>query len=46
MKFTDPFPHVVIDNFISPETVAAINAEWPDDWRVEDGKFNKKWSRD
>lgn len=45
MKFTDPFPHFVIENFISPETVAAINAEWPDDWRVEDGKFNKKWSR-
>jgi Rps23 Pro-64 3,4-dihydroxylase Tpa1-like proline 4-hydroxylase len=44
VRFTDPFPHAVIDDFISSETVRAINAEWPADWRREEGKFNRKWS--
>jgi hypothetical protein len=46
LRFTDPFPHVVIDDFIDRDTVRAINAEWPDGWRKEDGKFNRKWSRE
>lgn len=46
MRFAQPFPHVVLDNFIAPEVVAAINAEWPTDaWLREDGSFNRKWSR-
>lgn len=45
MRVAEPFPHIVIDGFLSPETVRAINAQWPTDWRREDGKFNRKWSR-
>jgi Rps23 Pro-64 3,4-dihydroxylase Tpa1-like proline 4-hydroxylase len=26
----DPFPHIVIDDFISPEVVSRLNAEFPD----------------
>lgn len=45
MRFEDPFPHSVIDNFIDAETVERINAEWPDEgWTKEDGKANRKWS--
>lgn len=44
MKFTDPFPHAVIDDFLSREEVQAINREWPDSWLKEEGKFNRKWS--
>lgn len=44
MRFSDPFPHAVFDDFISPEVVRAINAQWPVEWRREDGKFNRKWS--
>lgn len=39
-----PFPHTVIDGFLSPEMVARINREWPQDWHREDGRFNRKWS--
>lgn len=46
MKFTDPFPHTVIDGFLSPEEVAQINAEWPEDWHKEAGKGQQKWSRE
>ena len=45
MLLTDPFPHAVMDDFIDSATVRRINAEWPDGWRKEDGKFNRKWSR-
>lgn len=46
MKFLDPFPHTVIDNFIDAETVAQINREWPQRaWVKESGKANNKWSR-
>ena len=46
MKFHKPFPHTVIDNFISPETVAQINREWPAHrWVKENGKATRKWSR-
>lgn len=38
MQFSDPFPHTIIDGFISPQTVRAINAEWPNDWFRECGK--------
>ena len=46
MRFEQPFPHAVFDDFIAPETVSAINAEWPREaWLREEGKFNRKWSR-
>jgi hypothetical protein len=44
VKFERPFPHTIMDGFLSPETVAQINAEWPSEWLKEDGKANKKWS--
>lgn len=44
MKFDQPFPHTIIDDFIDAETVARINAEWPEEWLKEDGKANRKWS--
>jgi Rps23 Pro-64 3,4-dihydroxylase Tpa1-like proline 4-hydroxylase len=44
-RYSDPFPHVVIDDFLSPEVVHAINVEWPRDWHKEAGKFNHKWSQ-
>lgn len=42
--FSSPFPHAVIDGFLSHDAVRRINAEWPDEWLKEDGSFNKKWS--
>lgn len=40
-----PFQHWVGDGFLKPETVRAINEEWPQEWqRKEDGKGTKKWS--
>lgn len=45
MRYQNPFPHTVIDDFMAPETVRQINDEWPDDWTKEDGSFNRKWSR-
>jgi hypothetical protein len=44
-RFSEPFPHVIIEGFLTPETVARINREWPNDWHKEDGRFNLKWSR-
>ena len=45
MKFDNPFPHSVIDGFLSRGEVRMVNAQWPDDtWTREDGKFNRKWS--
>lgn len=44
MRFDWPFPHAVIEDFVSPETVRQINAEWPEEWLKEDGSFNRKWS--
>lgn len=46
MRFTDPFPHAVIDGYLSPEVVRQINAEWPSDWHREKGRNNYKWSRE
>lgn len=47
MNFDTPFRHTVIDQFISSETVAQINREWPHSgkWEKENGKGSKKWSR-
>lgn len=42
--FSEPFPHLILDNLIDHDTVEAINAEWPSDWEKEDGRFTKKWS--
>lgn len=44
MRFDQPFPHSVIDGYLTLEQVRSINAEWPDEWLKEDGRFNKKWS--
>lgn len=45
-EFTEPFRHWVQDDFIAPNTVRAINNEWPvDGWREEDGKAQRKWSQ-
>lgn len=44
MKYDQPFPHTIIDNFIDTETVAQINGEWPEEWLKEEGKANCKWS--
>lgn len=41
--YSAPFPHTVIDNYLSPETVRQINAEWPCEWTKEQGKNNLKW---
>lgn len=41
--FSEPFPHAVIDGFLTPEVVRQINAEWPEGWNKEEGKNNKKW---
>lgn len=43
-RFDLPIPHTVIDGFIDVETVRKINAEWPDDWQVENGSFQVKWN--
>lgn len=34
----------IIDNFISQESVRAINEQWPTEWEMEDGSFQLKWS--
>lgn len=45
VNYERPFRHVVMDGFLSPETVLRINAEWPiENWLKEDGKANLKWS--
>lgn len=44
MIYEKPFRHAVIDGFLSPEKVEAINREWPKDWHKEDGKGARKWS--
>lgn len=46
MKYAVPFPHAVIDGFLSPEVVREINAQWPSDehWKKEDGRATRKWS--
>lgn len=43
-KFNDPFPHVVIDNFLSTEVVAKINRQWPKKWEKKTGKTSIKWN--
>lgn len=35
----------MIDGFLDRDTIAAINAQWPNEWLKEDGSFNRKWSR-
>ena len=42
-QYRKPFPHTVIDGYISAETVRQINAEWPDDWQKESGTATIKW---
>jgi hypothetical protein len=34
----------VIDGFLTPGQIEALNAEWPEQWTKEEGKFNRKWS--
>lgn len=43
--FADPFPHTVINNYLSADVVRQINAEWPTEFDTkEDGSFTRKWS--
>lgn len=37
-----PFPHCVVDDFLSAETVRQINEEWPDKWRTKRDKTSIK----
>jgi hypothetical protein len=51
MKSSDPFPYLVIDDWLSPELCRAACAEWPsDDWghwfRYVDARGNKSVSHD
>lgn len=40
-----PFPHTVIDNFLTKADVNRLNNEWPtEDWLKESGKAQSKWS--
>lgn len=41
--YSAPFPHTVIDGYLSSEAVGLINSHWPRDWTKEAGKNNKKW---
>jgi hypothetical protein len=43
-RFESPFPHAVIDGFLTHGQIEALNAEWPEQWTKEEGKFNRKWS--
>lgn len=44
-QFEKPFPHTVIDGFLSPEVVARINDEWPEgSWSKKAGKTSVKWN--
>lgn len=46
MLFKDPFPYAVIDDYLTTETVSAINEEWPHDgWHKENGKGQIKWNQ-
>jgi hypothetical protein len=47
VRYDKPFRHAVIDDYLSADTVRQINAEWPaSDWTREDGKGQRKWSRE
>jgi Rps23 Pro-64 3,4-dihydroxylase Tpa1-like proline 4-hydroxylase len=37
-----PFPHCVVDGFLSADTVKQINAEWPDKWRTKRDTTSRK----
>lgn len=39
-----PFPHTIVENLVSPETVKKINDQWPMKWEQESGRFTKKWN--
>lgn len=42
-KFDSPFPHVVIDDYLSLELVRKINQQWPNEWSKKSGKTSVKW---
>jgi hypothetical protein len=42
--YNDPFRHTVIDNYLSPEKVSALNAAWPKAFNKENGKNHIKWA--
>jgi Rps23 Pro-64 3,4-dihydroxylase Tpa1-like proline 4-hydroxylase len=42
MHGKEPFPYWVIDGFMKPAEVRAINAEWPKEMEVKDGKGSIK----
>ncbi|MDP2141279.1 MAG: 2OG-Fe(II) oxygenase [Gammaproteobacteria bacterium] len=41
--FETPFPHVVIEDFLSQEVVRQINQDWPTNWTKKSGKTSVKW---
>lgn len=43
LQFDKPFPHTVIDDYLSPQVVRKINKEWPNDWSRKSGKTSIKW---
>lgn len=40
--YSRPFKHAVIDDFLAPDVVREINAQWPTDWRRKSGKTSVK----
>jgi Rps23 Pro-64 3,4-dihydroxylase Tpa1-like proline 4-hydroxylase len=46
MLYEAPFPHAVIDGFVSSKMISAINKEWPDHskFQKENGKAQIKWN--
>jgi len=45
VNFKEPFPHTVLDNFLSPEVIRLVNCEWPlNGWVKENGKAQTKWN--
>jgi len=41
--YASPFRHAVLDGFVDPETVSAINREWPTQWVRKDSDTSVKW---
>jgi len=39
-----PFPHLVVDAFLTPETIHSLNKEWPGEWLVKEGRTSVKKS--
>lgn len=46
MHFEEPFPHTVIDGFLTPRVLSEINNQWPceEEFEKEAGAFQIKWN--